>query len=210
MSSSRLVKTRNNSLPAVLGLATAIVLSFSASMVSAQTAGDSGQDKSFDVRSSAGDMHVGSEVDQRELGLPAYPGARLRQHDADKNNANLALSTSVFGMKLLVVNYDSDDDAAKIVDFYRGKMKKYGKVLECHSSHHGGNVNSGVNIDDSDESSSKSKELKCEGDNTGKVVELKVGTEDNQHVVAIEPAEKGKGSTIAMVYVHTRGKQGEI
>lgn len=206
MSSSSLLKARNNSLPAVLILATIAVLLFSASMVSAQTAGDSGQDKSFDVRSSVGDMHVGADVDQRELGLPAYPGARLRQHDADKSNANLALFTSAFGMKLLVVNYDSDDDAAKIVDFYRGRMKKYGKVLVCHSSHHGGNVN----IDDSDDSSSKSKELKCEGDNTGNVIELKVGTEDNQHVVAIEPAEKGKGSTIAMVYVHTRGKQGEI
>ena len=210
MSSSNLTKARNNSLPAVLGLATAVVLLISASMVSAQNAGGNGQDKSFDVRSSVGDMHVGSEVNQRDLGLPAYPGARLRQHDADKSNANLALFTSAFGVKLLVAHYDSDDDSAKIVDFYRGKMKKYGKVLECHSKQHGGDVHSDVNIDDSDDSSSKSKELKCEGDNTGNVIELKVGTEDNQHVVAIEPAETGKGSTIAMVYVHTHGKQGEI
>jgi hypothetical protein len=210
MSSTSLTKGRGNSLRVVASLAAAIVLSFSASIVSAQTSGESGQDKSFDVRSSVGDMHVGSDVDERELGLPAYPGARLRQHDADKSNANLAVFTSAFGVKLLVANYDSNDDAAKIVDFYRGKMKKYGKVLECHSSHHGGDANSGVNIDDNDDSSKKSKELKCEGDNTGAVTELKVGTEDDQHVVAIEPAEKGKGSTIAMVYVRTRGKQGEI
>lgn len=61
-----------------------------------------------------------------------------------------------------------------------------------------------------DEDSNHSKALRCEGDNTGNVIELKVGTEDNQHVVAIEPAENGKGSTIAMVYMHMRGKQGEI
>jgi hypothetical protein len=194
---------------AVFGLALAIVLTFSASSVSAQSGDDS--DKSFDVKSSVGDLHAGSDVDQRELGLPAYPGARLRQHDEDRSNANLAIFTSAFGVKLLVVHYDSDDDAAKIAAFYRAKMKKYGSVLECHSSHHGGDVHSNVNIkDDSDQDSNKSKELKCEGDNTGNVIELKVGTEDDQHVVAVEPAEKGKGSTIAMVYVHTRGKQGEI
>jgi len=201
---------RNNLASALLGLGLAVVLTFSASMVSAQTTDDSGKDKDFDLKSTLGDVHVGSDVDLRELGLPAYPGARLRTHDEDRSNANLALFTSAFGVKLLVAHYDSDDDAGKVVDFYRGKMKKYGKVLECHSSHHGGDVHSGVNIDDSDKSSNRSKELKCEGDNTGSVVELKVGTEDDQHVVAIEPTEKGKGSTIEMVYVHTRGKQGEI
>jgi hypothetical protein len=201
---------RNNLASALLGLGLAVVLTFSASMVSAQTTDDSGKDKDFDLKSTLGDVHVGSDVDLRELGLPAYPGARLRTHDEDRSNANLALFTSAFGVKLLVAHYDSDDDAGKVVDFYRGKMKKYGKVLECHSSHHGGDVHSGVNIDDSDKSSNRSKELKCEGDNTGNVVELKVGTEDDQHVVAIEPTEKGKGSTIEMVYVHTRGKQGEI
>jgi hypothetical protein len=39
---------------------------------------------------------------------------------------------------------------------------------------------------------------------------LKVGTEDNQHVVAVEPNDGHGGSTFALVYVHTRGKQGDI
>ena len=55
-----------------------------------------------------------------------------------------------------------------------------------------------------------SKELKCEGDDKGPVTELKVGTEDNQRVVAIEPHEGRSGSSLALVYVHTRGKQGDI
>ena len=54
-----------------------------------------------------------------------------------------------------------------------------------------------------------SKELKCE-ENSGPVTELKVGTEDNQHVVAVEPRDASKGSTFALVYVHTRGKRGDI
>jgi len=39
-------------------------------------------------------------------------------------------------------------------------------------------------------------------------VELKVGTEDNQHIVAVEP--QGKGSSFALVYVQTHGKEGMI
>ena len=92
----------------------------------------------------------------------------------------------------------------KIVDFYRDKLKKYGKVLECHSQKHGGNVD--VHEDDKD---SKSNELKCDED-SGPVTELKVGTEDNQRVVAVEPGDSNKGSSFALVYVHTRGKKGDI
>jgi hypothetical protein len=62
--------------------------------------------------------------------------------------------------------------------------------------------------DDNDSKDGKNKELKCDQD-SGPVVELKVGTEDNQHVVAIEPADASKGSTFALVYVHTH-KQGDI
>ncbi len=210
MTSDDLTCRKDNLSQVVLGLALAAVLAFSASSVIAQTTDDSGKDKNFDLKSTVGDVHVGSDVDQRELGLPAYPGARLRKHDEDRSNANLALFTSAFGVKLLVVHYDSDDDAAKIVAFYRGKLKKYGKVLECHSSHHGGDIHSNLNVDEDSDGSRKSKELTCEGDNAGSVIELKAGTEDNQHAVAVEPGDKGKGSTFEIVYIYTRGKQGEI
>jgi hypothetical protein len=42
------------------------------------------------------------------------------------------------------------------------------------------------------------------------VTELKVGTEDNQHVVAIEPSDNGRGAAFSVVYVYGRGKQGDI
>jgi len=98
-------------------------------------------------------------------------------------------------------------------------LKKYGKVLECHSQKHGGDVS--VHGDDkvSQDSGSKdskdkdknqeSKQLKCDSDG-GPVTELKVGTEDNQHVVAVEPRDSGKGATFALVYLRARGKQGDI
>jgi hypothetical protein len=165
------------------------------------------QDKPFDVRSSVGDMHVGKDADAQKQGLPLYPGARPKQ-EKDNDPLNFGILTESFGLKLMVAKYESDDPPAKIVDFYRGKLKKFGKVLECHSHKHGGDVE--VNDDkDSKDGKDKDKELKCDED-SGPVVELKVGTEDNQHVVAIEPGDASKGSTFALVYVYTRGKRGDI
>ena len=165
---------------------------------------DDSQDKPFDVRSSVGDMHVGKDADAQKQGLPLYPGARPK-HEKDNDPLNFGIVTESFGMKLLVAKYESDDPPAKVIDYYRDKLKKYGKVLECHSQKHGGDVE----VNDSDKDSKDSKELKCE-DNSGPVTELKVGTEDNQHVVAIEPRDASKGSTFALVYVHTRGMRGDI
>ncbi len=161
------------------------------------------QDKPFDVQSSVGDLHVGKDANAEKQGLPLYPGARLKQ-EKDNDPLNFGILTDSLGMQLMVVKYESDDSPAKIVDYYRGKLKKFGKVLECHSQKHG----STVDVHDSDKDSN-SKELKCE-DNSGPVTELKVGTEDNQHVVAVEPSDEGKGATFALVYVHTRGKRGDI
>jgi hypothetical protein len=171
------------------------------------------RNKNLDVRSSVGDLHIGADADARKAGLPLYPGARLSSKDKDGNDdkVNLGLLTEAFGIKLVVAKYESDDDSGKVVDFYRDKLKKYGKVLECHSHKRSGvDVNSGDDSKDSKDSDSKDKQLKCEGDNSGPVTELKVGTEDDQHDVAVEPRDGGKGATFSLVYVHTRGKRGDI
>jgi hypothetical protein len=165
---------------------------------------DNGQDKNLDVRSSVGDLHVGNDADAKKAGLPLYPGARLRHDEENSSAVNLGVLTETFGIKLVVANYDSDDAPDKVISYYRERLKKYGKVLECHTHEHNGD-----NHADFDEDQ-HAKELKCEGDNTGPVTELKVGTEGNQHVVAIEPKDGHSGSTFALVYVHTRGKQGDI
>lgn len=172
-----------------------------------QAAANSDQNKHLDVSSSVGDLHVGTDGDARKAGLALYPGARPRHDKEDGDALHLGVFTEAFGMKLVVAKYDSDDAPARVIDFYRAQLKKYGKVLECHTGEHGGGVHADIH-DDGDDKGQHSKALKCEGDNTGPVTELKVGTEDNQHVVAIEP--RGKASTFALVYVHTRGKQGEI
>ena len=42
----------------------------------------------------------------------------------------------------------------------------------------------------------------------GNKIELKVGTKENQHIVAVEP--QGNGSNFSLVFVRTHGKDAEI
>ncbi|MGC1646242.1 MAG: hypothetical protein WA741_10475 [Candidatus Sulfotelmatobacter sp.] len=162
------------------------------------------QDKPFDVQSSVGDMHVGKDADAKKAGLPLYPGARAKV-EKDNDPLNFGILTESFGLKMVLAKYESEDSPDKVVAYYRDKLKRYGKVLECHSEKHSGDVD----VHDDDKDSKGGKELKCE-EKSGPVTELKVGTEDDQHVVAVEPRDSGKGSMFALVYVHTQGKRGDI
>ena len=175
-------------------LALALILAFSA------VAQDS--DMPLDVQSSVGDLHVGKDADALKAGLPLYPGAHPK-HDQNNDPLNFGILTESFGLKLVVAKYESNDPAGKILAYYKDKMRKYGKVLECHNT----NDNSGFHSDNNDD---QNRPLKCEGDNSGPVRELKVGTEGNAHMVAIESDEGDKTTTFAIVYVRSRGKSGDI
>jgi len=174
-----------------------------ASTLPASAQQSSAQDKPLDVKSSVGDLHVGKDADAGAAGLPMYPGARPKKED-DNDPLNFAFLTENVGLKLVLAKYETDDAPAKVIAFYRDKMKKYGKVIECHTQQQG----SGIDVHDNKDSGG-SKELKCD-DNSGPVTELKAGTEDDQHVVAIEPADNAKGSIFTIVYMYKRGKKGDL
>ena len=179
----------------------AALLLLPARRAAAQNTNSDDQDKTLDIQ-----LHVGKDADARKVGLPLYPGARPKHDEQNQNRANFALLTGAFGVKLVVANYDSGDAPSKVIAYYREQLKRYGRVLECRSKESGGDVHANVHSQESKDS----KQLKCDGDNAGNIVELKAGTEDNQHVVSVEPSETGNGSTFALVFVYARGKQGDI
>ena len=158
-------------------------------------------DKDVTIKSPVGNMHVGKDVQASDTGLSVYPGAKLVEKDDDggSDRANVNISTSLFGLKLVVVKYVSDDAPDKLIAFYSNDLKRYGRVLSCNRSG-GPDVNVDIHGDDKD--SKHSKELKCSGDGKGDTIELKVGTDSNSHIVAVTP--KGKGAEFALVYVRTR------
>jgi hypothetical protein len=155
-----------------------------------------GKEKNVDIETPMGALHVAKDADIRDVGLPVYPGARKKENgdDGHDNNAHINISSSLFGLKVVAIEYLSDDPPAKLVDYYKDELKKYGSVLECHTNKD--NTNATMNPGDSDDS-----KLKCESDQNGKTIELKVGTEQNQHIVSIKPQDGGKGSDFGLVYV---------
>ena len=159
-----------------------------------------GQDKQVDINSLVGGVHVSKQADVSDVGLTVYPGARLKEKDSDGSDksANVNISGFGYGLKVVALEYESDDAPAKVLSFYRDQLKKYGSVLECHTSKGNWNMNMGKN---------DSNELTCEGSG-GSDIELKAGTKDDQHIVAVE--REGKGSSFSLVYVRTHGKDADI
>ncbi len=164
-----------------------------------------GRDKQVDIKTLVGGIHVSQEADVSEVGLAVYPGAHLREKDSDGSDksANVNISGFGFGIRVVALAYESTDDPAKILSFYKDQLKKYGSVLECHTAGH-------FNMDmkmGSHTSKNDTDELACDGIH-GNNIELKVGRKDDQHIVAIEP--EGKGSNFSLVYVRTHGKDADI
>jgi hypothetical protein len=183
-----------------LGCAIALAFLLTACSVNVKKE-QNGEDKQVDISTPVGGIHVSKEADASDVGLAVYPGARLKQKDSDGDDksANVNISGFGFGLKVVALEYESDDPPAKVISFYQDQLKKYGKILVCHTSH----LNMNTDIKDSDHAS---HELTCQG--SGNNTELKVGTDENQHIVEVEP--EGKGSTFSLVYVRTHGKEADI
>jgi hypothetical protein len=183
----------------VLTLAFTALLVLPACNVNVKKDGE-GKEKKVDIETPMGALHVANDADIRDVGLAVYPNARKKEKrddgdDGNENNAHINISSSLFGLRVVAIEYLSDDPPAKLVDYYKTELKKYGSVLECHTNKD--NTNATMNPGDSDDDS----KLKCENDQNGKTTELKVGTEQNQHIVSIKPGDDGKGSDFGLVYV---------
>jgi hypothetical protein len=165
------------------------------------SAGDSSSDKNkdVDIRTPFGSLsvHQGS-MEAKDTGLSSYPGSQLKKsadHDGD-SSANVNISSSLFGMKLVVLKYETKDSPDKVLGFYRKELGKYGKVVDCKGSFN-------MSFHPREKSDN---EVSCDREDHGGgdyKQELKVGTENNQRIVAIKPV--GDGTEFALVYVRAHG-----
>jgi hypothetical protein len=162
-----------------------------------------GNNSKVDIQTPVGGIHVDEDANAKDTGLAVYPGARRKENtDKDSKSANVNISSSFFGVKVVALEYESDDPPSKVQAFYQDQLKKFGRVIQCRTEKHGGDLTVKAGHENS------KREVRCEGDNSGRVVELKVGTEDDQHLVSVEP--QGNGSDFALVAIQTRGKEGTI
>ena len=155
-------------------------------------------EKKVDIRTPFGNLGVNTDVDPKDTGLPVYPGAqRVPGIENNRDAANVNISVGGIGLKVVAIKFRSDDPPEKVLAFYRPKMKGFGgKFLECQQQ---GFVTYNHKVDD--------EELTCDkGSHNGTNIELKAGTPDRQHIVAVKPIDSG--SEFALVYVMKRGKEG--
>jgi hypothetical protein len=157
--------------------------------------------KKVDIKTPLADIKVDTSAASTDNGIPVYPGATLRPAEGDNNHrANVNIGAFGFGVKVVAVEYQTPDSPDKVKAFYLDKLAKYGKVLECNGSDGDDNVDYGNNKD-------LDKPVTCKG-NKGDGVELKTGTNGNQHLVAIK--SDGSGSRFGTVLVQIHGKDNAL
>jgi hypothetical protein len=161
------------------------------------------KNEKVDIQTPFANLKVDSSDKAVNNGIPVYPGAHLRPADKDGDNhsANINLGAFGFGLKVIAAEYETSDSPDKVKAFYEDKMKSFGTVLTCQG--HGDTSDVHVN---SHNKGDDDKKLSCD-DTKGEGWELKTGTNDNQHLVSIEP--NGSGTRFGTVFIRTQGKDSD-
>jgi len=134
-------------------------------------------------------------VAEGETGIDLYPGAVLikKDHDHDDGAADVNLSFGKFSLRVKAASYHTPDSTDKVLAFYRGKLTKYGVIIQCSDNHPVGQPDhtpQGLTCDND-----KNNHISVSHDNDN--LELKVGSKQHQHIVAIDP--DGSGTKIGLV-----------
>jgi hypothetical protein len=156
--------------------------------LSACSAGDTDSKGKFEA-----DLHISDEVHTKDVGLPRYAGSRPYKEDGeDSSAANIGFSTPLFGFRVVAMKFETTDRPERVAAFYRQAMAEYGSVLECRGD-----------APKKTKATSERDALTCDPDEPGKNnLVYKVGTEDNQRIVAIEP--HGRGTRFSLVRLDMR------
>ena len=125
------------------------------------------------------------------MGITAYPGAQMVQKNGGKGDgaADVDMHFGGFRMRVKAVTYRTQDPPNKVEDFYRDDLKRYGDVLTCAGNMPVGTPTKtldGLTCQSEDEGHISVDEPRGKGD-----LQLKTGSRQHQHIVAIEPDHGG-------------------
>jgi hypothetical protein len=145
-------------------------------------------------------VKTNDEVVTEGLGLPVYPGAELVKKDKDNGAADVNMSFGSFQLRVKAASYRSQDSPDKVAAFYRKALGRYGNVIECQNNKPVGTPTStdeGLTCDNE-----KENHIAVNEDMSGKM-ELKAGSKQHQHIVAIDP--DGSGTKMGLVALDLPG-----
>ncbi len=144
------------------------------------------------------DLHANSHATAKDIGLPVYPGAMPAKEGDDNSSANLGFAMNGFNFKLLAASYLTDDSPARVLDYYRKPLSKYGEVLECANGKPVGSLTvtrSGLTC-----SSKGHGNLEVNGSSSSTNHELRAGTPLRFRIVGTDSADQGK-TKFGLVYL---------
>ncbi|MEO8737501.1 MAG: hypothetical protein ABI380_13295 [Edaphobacter sp.] len=133
------------------------------------------------------------------MGLPGYPGAVLMKKDNDHGSADVNMSFGNFHLRVKAASYRTPDSPDKVEAFYRKALGRYGDVVKCSDNKPVG------------EPTRTTEGLTCDNDNKhvaidddmSRKMELKAGSKQHQHIVAINP--EGTGTKLGLVALDLPG-----
>ena len=134
------------------------------------------------------------------LGLPVYPGAELVKKDKDNGAADVNMSFGSFQLRVKAASYRTQDNPGQVKAFYSKALGRYGDVIECQNNKSVGTptrTSEGLSCDNE-----KENHVYVNDDESGKL-ELKAGSKQHQHIVAIDP--EGNGTKFGLVMLDLPG-----
>jgi hypothetical protein len=150
-------------------------------------------------------LHAKSQATAADVGLPAYPGAVAYAPPDDNgkkdNDSSLDMGFTFgdFHFSVIAAGYETSDSPARVLEFYRKPLSRYGEALECDhgkpvgkltttstgltcSDDHGGHVQVNANANSSDDH------------------ELRAGSPHKYRIVGIDDSKAGK-THFGLVYL---------
>ncbi|HUY82334.1 MAG TPA: hypothetical protein VMU92_11475 [Acidobacteriaceae bacterium] len=168
--------------------------------------GSSGKDEGLNL-----ELHATGHATAAEIGLPVYPGATLYKDTKSKGNdsqADLGFTLGDFHLRVIAVSYVTHAAAAKVLEFYRRPLSRYGQVLECDHGKPVGKLtvtNTGLTCSDN-----HGRHVQVNGSpNSGGDLELRAGWPHRFRLVGLDSSHSGE-TRFGLVYLDLpRDKSGK-
>ena len=159
------------------------------------------------IETPLGGMNVRTDnVEAKDTGMSVFPGSTPVERDEkghDEKKANVNIDTPWFGVKVVALTYQSPESNEKVWEYYKKELAKYGRVLECRP----GSPDLDIRETDDNQLTCRDgdKKTRVKSFESGKSMQLKVGVDNKQRIVAIKPS--GSGTEYSLVFVTTRGER---
>jgi len=154
-----------------------------------------GKNDDVNIGTPFGSMQVktNDNVNGASIGITQYPGSAPLKGDHDNDSADVNLSFGSFHLGVKAASFLTPDGKDKVLAFYRKDLKRYGDVIECQGKTAVGKperTSQGLTCNENEGATHGNVVI-------GKDLELRTGSPQRQHIVALE--SKNGGTKIGMV-----------